>query len=314
MADAIEAADYTLTLVGIIAAAAIVVVSLLLITFWVHYRRNTTSESTGVSLLPVRPPHKLGTDFKVEAESMRASQYATIDDVMKPYKKHLLQSAFDLQSRLYQQVATTMLNTFKERSERDELYAIQSTAYMFAEFMAWMEVIRKMSEYAESLNALLDAFYDTNSPGKLISKVPLMKSNFDDVAKLAQLSGTPKEIRYALSEEAAAAAQAQVSKMPQVNETKSKKEVGLSRANALMDMVAAGDKPSYDHPSQPTLTPTLNPHLNPVLQVGLARANALMDMVAAGDKPSYEAIRSDLAEAYLEAGFKDVSNFITTTT
>ena len=33
-----------------------------------------------------------------------SKQFETLDDLMKPYKKHLLQSAFDLQSRLYGQV------------------------------------------------------------------------------------------------------------------------------------------------------------------------------------------------------------------
>eukprot|EP00955_Chlamydomonas_euryale_P051568 354901-Chlamydomonas_euryale.AAC.1 len=147
---------------------------------------------------------------------------ATLDDLMKPYKKHLLQSAFDLQSRLTQQVwkcvgvwcgpggltarragwagirqgrgprrqhghasvdthhalvrtrplhfqspltnqpakqqarppvcSPQINNNFlynfvdekgsKKGRERERKYAIDSTAYFFAEFLAWLEIIR----------------------------------------------------------------------------------------------------------------------------------------------------------------------------
>lgn len=54
----------------------------------------------------------LGTLFVASAATQREMNdkrrgtyaMATLDDLMKPYKKHLLQSAFDLQSRLNQQV------------------------------------------------------------------------------------------------------------------------------------------------------------------------------------------------------------------
>jgi hypothetical protein len=86
---------------------------------------------------------------EMESKRKGGSDYRTLEDLMKPYKKHLLQSAFDLQSRLTQQVANNFLYKFKERSKakgdedkRDENYAIDSTTYFFAEFLAWLEVIR----------------------------------------------------------------------------------------------------------------------------------------------------------------------------
>jgi len=46
------------------------------------------------------------------------------------------------------------------------------------------------------------------------------------------------------------------------------------------------------------------------VQIALTRAEALLDYVVAGALPSYDAIRSDLATAYKEAGLSDVANFI----
>lgn len=46
------------------------------------------------------------------------------------------------------------------------------------------------------------------------------------------------------------------------------------------------------------------------LQLALEHAAGLLDMVAAGSSPSYDAIRSDLADSYREAGLSDVANFI----
>ncbi len=45
-------------------------------------------------------------------------------------------------------------------------------------------------------------------------------------------------------------------------------------------------------------------------QLALERADALLDMVAAGASGSYDAVRSDLSDAYREAGLSDVANFI----
>ena len=48
-------------------------------------------------------------------------------------------------------------------------------------------------------------------------------------------------------------------------------------------------------------------------QVSLENANRLLDLVAAGSEPSYDAIRDRLAKHYLDAGLRDVANFLSTT-
>jgi hypothetical protein len=49
-------------------------------------------------------------------------------------------------------------------------------------------------------------------------------------------------------------------------------------------------------------------------QAALDKASNLLDMVVAGSEPSYDAVRARLAEAYTEAGLRDVANFITSAT
>jgi hypothetical protein len=96
-----------------------------------------------------------------------------IQDFLKQYKKPILQSAFDLQSRLTNQVGVrvwdvigkTIMCTYstalsfspplqvknnflfsflQERGgERDKNYALYNFSFVFAEFLGWLEVIRQ---------------------------------------------------------------------------------------------------------------------------------------------------------------------------
>lgn len=84
---------------------------------------------------------------------------------MKQYKKPLLQSAFDLQSRISNQVKQNFLNVFitQRNSERDKSYARYNFAFVIAEFMGWLEVIRQEivfisgQEDSVLLSSLIDA-------------------------------------------------------------------------------------------------------------------------------------------------------------
>ena len=116
-------------------------------------------------------------------------QIVTLEDLMKPYKKHLLQSAFDLQSRLGVQLGTLgkgkFLNEFSKREIKDRDYAISSTIYFFAEFLGWLEVIRSKvvfvtgSEYAESLNSLLDSIRYQLTGETAVQGVPPKSENLE---------------------------------------------------------------------------------------------------------------------------------------
>lgn len=73
-----------------------------------------------------------------------------------------------------------------------------------------------------------------------------LQGGYEAARTMAQLQGTPAEVRYGLSEEAAAAAQATMSQGVSFREPKSSQEVALDKAAELLDMVVAGEEPSYD--------------------------------------------------------------------
>ncbi|GAX75565.1 hypothetical protein CEUSTIGMA_g3008.t1 [Chlamydomonas eustigma] len=99
-----------------------------------------------------------------------------------------------------------------------------------------------------------------------------LEGSYEAARDMGMLSGSPREVRYNLSEEAAAAAQATMSQGVSFREPKPPQAASLDKAAELLDMVVAGEEPSYD------------------------------------------GIRERLAQAYSEAGLKDVANFITSAT
>ncbi|MEW5305506.1 MAG: hypothetical protein WDW36_008040 [Sanguina aurantia] len=105
--------------------------------------------------------------FKAELEDKqrRLVRFENVQELMKQYKKPLLQSAFDLQSRLVNQIRGNFLHDFMtlRGNERDAKYACLNFAFVIAEFLGWLEVIREEivfitgAEESISLNALMDA-------------------------------------------------------------------------------------------------------------------------------------------------------------
>lgn len=186
------------TIVAIIAGAVVVTAAITIITVVGLSMIRTLRADLNAAALKVEALTK-----DIEYKKGPGSRFETLDDLMKPYKKHLLQSAFDLQSRLGVQLGVLggpggFLNTFKKRGADDGAYAINSTIYFFAEFLGWLEVIRRQvvfvtgSEYAESLNSLLDSIRyqltgETDVQG--CSKADLVENDdtYDKHSKIMQL-------------------------------------------------------------------------------------------------------------------------------
>ncbi|PNW70533.1 hypothetical protein CHLRE_17g723950v5 [Chlamydomonas reinhardtii] len=102
--------------------------------------------------------------FKKELEDKqrRLVRYENVQELMKQYKKPLLQSAFDLQSRLANQVRSNFLCKFANQGDRDKEYARLNMAFVIAEFLGWLEVIRQeivfiVGEGTANLNMIIDA-------------------------------------------------------------------------------------------------------------------------------------------------------------
>ncbi|KAG2449758.1 hypothetical protein HYH02_005283 [Chlamydomonas schloesseri] len=104
--------------------------------------------------------------FKKELEDKqrRLVRYENVQELMKQYKKPLLQSAFDLQSRLTNQIRSNFLFNFASKSTRDRDYARLNMAFVIAEFLGWLEVIRHEivfivggGDNTQNLNMIIDS-------------------------------------------------------------------------------------------------------------------------------------------------------------
>ncbi|MEH2154864.1 hypothetical protein [Nostoc sp.] len=80
-----------------------------------------------------------------EAES-RETQTAAL---MSKYRDPLLRSAIDLQSRLFNIVQARFLQRFYHHSEFEQDYTIQNTLYVIAEFLAWVEILRREIQFLD---------------------------------------------------------------------------------------------------------------------------------------------------------------------
>lgn len=80
-----------------------------------------------------------------EAESREAK----IAALMGKYRDPLLRGALDLQSRLYNIIERKFLKKFYQRSTADKEYALQSTLYVVAEYLGWVEIIRREVQFLD---------------------------------------------------------------------------------------------------------------------------------------------------------------------
>lgn len=97
MSDATATAQ---TVVAIIAASVVVVGAIVLLAVIMLHRERKMQRELDKHLDAI---NMLRKDVD-EKRLGHGKQFETLEDAMKPYKKHLLQSAFDLQSRLNGQV------------------------------------------------------------------------------------------------------------------------------------------------------------------------------------------------------------------
>ncbi|KAJ9529100.1 hypothetical protein QJQ45_007772 [Haematococcus lacustris] len=114
-------------------------------------------------------------------------------------------------------------------------------------------------EFAAELFTRLKREEEARDMARVALRLPwwTLQQPFDQVAAVARFAAamllpvvpsgrTPEEVRYALSEEAAAAAQAQgLGRTTATGPPKTEQQLALERAASLLDMVAAGARPDY---------------------------------------------------------------------
>lgn len=71
-------------------------------------------------------------------------------ELRRRYRDPLLGAVFDLQSRLYNIVATSFLVRYDAApDEAARTYAVESTLYVIAEYLGWVEVIRREIQFLD---------------------------------------------------------------------------------------------------------------------------------------------------------------------
>ncbi|ACN15351.1 hypothetical protein HRM2_22560 [Desulforapulum autotrophicum HRM2] len=73
-----------------------------------------------------------------------------IELIIAKYREPLIQAAFDLQSRIYNIIRQEFLQIYYVNgNEREKLYSIENTLYLFSQYFAWTEIIRVEVQYLD---------------------------------------------------------------------------------------------------------------------------------------------------------------------
>lgn len=83
-----------------------------------------------------------------------SERLAAADDLAQRFREPLLQSAFNLQARLYNIVRLDFLQRFMTKDSRPEEreYAIENTLYLLGQYFCWVEIIRRESQFLDPRN------------------------------------------------------------------------------------------------------------------------------------------------------------------
>jgi hypothetical protein len=90
---------------------------------------------------------RLEQEFTVQRDE--AARRLEREDVMSRYREPILRSAIDLQSRLYNIDQNRFLNTYFNTSDTERSYALRSTLYVFAEYLGWVEILRREVQFLD---------------------------------------------------------------------------------------------------------------------------------------------------------------------
>lgn len=83
---------------------------------------------------------------KQRENELREAQTAAL---MSKYRNPLLRSAIDLQSRLYNIHQNNFLERFYHQSPFSQSYAINNTLYVVAEYLGWVEILRREVQFLD---------------------------------------------------------------------------------------------------------------------------------------------------------------------
>jgi hypothetical protein len=88
-------------------------------------------------------------EHQLAQQREKESREATVAAIMAKYRDPLLRAAFDLQSRLFSTVQLGFLQIYYRRSPADREYAVQNTLYVIAEYLGWVEILRREVQFLD---------------------------------------------------------------------------------------------------------------------------------------------------------------------
>jgi hypothetical protein len=86
---------------------------------------------------------------RLEEQRHMASKREQAEELRARYRDPLLGAVFDLQSRLYNVVAQGFLVRYARGDEGSREYAIENTLYVLAQYLAWVEIIRREIQFLD---------------------------------------------------------------------------------------------------------------------------------------------------------------------
>jgi hypothetical protein len=87
---------------------------------------------------------------ELEQRRQQASKEELVEQVMSRYREPLLRAAFDLQSRIYNIVRQRFLARYLQQGgEDDQRYACHNTMFVFAEYLGWVEILRRGVQFLD---------------------------------------------------------------------------------------------------------------------------------------------------------------------
>lgn len=98
--------------------------------------------AAAISLLSARSVARLNSELEERRHARSKEEQAA--ELRSRYRDPLLGAAFDLQSRLYNIVAKDFLIRYcGEDDQSSRTYAVENTLYVLAEYLGWVEILRR---------------------------------------------------------------------------------------------------------------------------------------------------------------------------
>jgi hypothetical protein len=86
---------------------------------------------------------------RLQKQNQAEEKAAIANEIINKYRNPILRTAFDFQSRLYNIVNQNFLLVYYHQSPYYKDYAIHSTLYVIAEYLGWVEILRREIQFLD---------------------------------------------------------------------------------------------------------------------------------------------------------------------